>query len=80
MAKTHHELCGACSSISTEHTPRGFLLPGDIAEEICRDNPDWVTTHRRIALAIAERDRLWKERTTSTKSSSSKKKKKNESG
>ena len=64
---THHDLCGACSDISIKNTPPGFPLPGDVAEKICGDNPPWALTHRRIALAISERDRMWKEKIKKSK-------------
>lgn len=43
-------------------TPEGFPLPGEIAEDICRTDLKPHNLHRRIAEAIAERDRLWRER------------------
>lgn len=60
MSKTHHDLCGSCAKISTEHSPEGFPLPGEVAEGITKDNPSWQKTHRLIAEAIAERDRRWR--------------------
>jgi hypothetical protein len=56
--KSHHQICGACSTVSIEHSPQNFPLPGDIAEEILSDSPDLARTHHLIAKAIAERDKM----------------------
>ena len=60
--KTHHDMCGACTNVSLEHTPEGFPQPGEIAEKILSKNPDWSKLHNMIAVAISRRDRLWSER------------------
>jgi len=40
MAKTHHEMCGACDKVPLEYTPEGFPQPGEIAERILTKNTD----------------------------------------
>ena len=59
--KTHHDLCGACTNVSLEHTPDGFPQPGEIAERILSKNPDWSKLHNMIAVAISRRDKMWSE-------------------
>ena len=59
---SHHDLCTTCAKVCTDHTPAGFPAPGEVAESITRENPSWIKTHRLIAEAIAERDRLWCEK------------------
>jgi hypothetical protein len=61
MKRNHHDICGACSKVSIEWTPEDFLLPGDIAEKILGNSPDFATTHYLISNAIAERDKAWRE-------------------
>ena len=52
MSKTHHDICGACEKVSLEHTPEEFPQPGEIAERILSQNPDWARLHFMIATAI----------------------------
>lgn len=66
MAKTHHEMCGACDKVPLEYTPEGFPQPGEIAERILSKNPDWARLHNMISMAISRRDKMWHEYTKST--------------
>ena len=66
MAKTHHEMCGACDKVPLEYTPEGFPQPGEIAERILSKNPDWGRLHNMISMAISRRDKMWHEYTKST--------------
>ncbi len=61
MSKTHHDICGACEKVSLEYTPEEFPQPGEIAERILSQNPDWARLHFMIATAISRRDKLWRE-------------------
>ncbi len=63
VTETHHDLCTTCAKIPTEHTPKGFPLPGDIAELHTQEGEmSYIKLHRVIAQEIAERDRLWCEK------------------
>ena len=61
MSKTHHDMCGACESVSLQYTPKEFPQPGEIAESILSKNPKWAKLHNMIAVAISERDKMWHE-------------------
>ena len=61
MSAKHHEWCGECRHVTTEYTPFGFPLPGEIAEELTRQNLKQPQLHRAIAEAIAARDKIWED-------------------
>ena len=57
----HHDICGACCGVTTEYTPDGFPLPGEIAERILSKNPSLASLHNMISVEIQCRDKMWKE-------------------
>ena len=59
-------MCGACDKVPLEFTPEDFPQPGEIAERILSQNPDWARLHNMIATAISRRDKLWHDHINNT--------------